>query len=269
MRRPVSRCLAAFAFALALSLTANGTSVEAAPSRVVSLNLCTDELLLLLASPEQIDSVTHLSQNGEEFPWWRQARGYAANDGSVLSVAGRAPDLILTMGGLARDRERIARRLGARLLVLRYPENLDDIEAAIKDVAEALGRERRGRQLVGYLRQLRGTVPRQRTGIFLSSGGQSLATDSLGAQWLALAGVDVPEDVGATVSAERLLIAPPSLVVRSDYRADQSSRGNFWPGFRFLRNQAIHTVPTDGRRWTCAGPSLIPEIRRLRQRIAR
>jgi iron complex transport system substrate-binding protein len=50
----------------------------------VSLNLCSDELLLLLAAPEQIASLTHLSGKPEESPLWQQAQGYPANDGPWL-----------------------------------------------------------------------------------------------------------------------------------------------------------------------------------------
>ena len=47
----------AFAFASAASLAfAAAPAAEAAPARVASLNLCTDELLLLLAAPGQIAS---------------------------------------------------------------------------------------------------------------------------------------------------------------------------------------------------------------------
>ena len=52
----------------------------AAPRRVASLNLCTDELLLALAAPEQIMSVTHLAQDPAETPLWRQARRYRCGE---------------------------------------------------------------------------------------------------------------------------------------------------------------------------------------------
>ena len=38
---------------------------------MASLNLCTDELLLMLADPGQIASVTHLAQQPAETPLWR------------------------------------------------------------------------------------------------------------------------------------------------------------------------------------------------------
>ncbi|MDP8995328.1 MAG: ABC transporter substrate-binding protein, partial [Pseudomonadota bacterium] len=108
----------AFACVLAASLALGAAAEARPPQRVASLNLCTDELLLMLADPRQIVSVTHLGQQQAETPLWRQARRYRRNDGTLLAVAALRPNLVLTMGGSARDRMRIAGRLGVRALDL-------------------------------------------------------------------------------------------------------------------------------------------------------
>ena len=84
------RSMRVFASLLAISLALAAAAAEAAPRRVASLNLCTDELVLLLAAPGQIVSVTHLAQQEAETPLWRQARRYPRNDGSLLSVVAAA-----------------------------------------------------------------------------------------------------------------------------------------------------------------------------------
>ena len=101
------------------AVVASATRAEG-PRRVASLNLCTDELLLALADPGQIVSVTHLAQDPAETPAWRQALRYSRNDGTLLSVAPLRPDLVITMGGGARDRLRIAGRLGSATLDLPF-----------------------------------------------------------------------------------------------------------------------------------------------------
>src|SRR5688572_11912690 len=128
----------AFASLLAASLAlAAPAEAATAPRRVASLNLCTDELLLALATPAQIVSVTHLAQDPAETPLWRQARRYRRNDGSLLSVATLRPDLVITMGGGARDRLRIARRLAIPTLDLPFPRTLADVESTIRQVSAA------------------------------------------------------------------------------------------------------------------------------------
>ncbi|QLC24158.1 ABC transporter substrate-binding protein [Parasphingopyxis algicola] len=247
------------------------SAAQAAPSRVVSVNMCTDELLLLLARPDQIASVTHLARDRHEFPFWRTARRYPANNGSVVAVAGYRPDLILTMGGVAQDRERLADRIGAELIALPFPRTIADIENAVRTVAAALDREERGQRIIAAIRRFEADRPEtMREVTFLSDSGYSLAEQSLGAQWLALAGARLPEGQGMRVAAETLLLDPPETVIRSDYHRGRTSRGQYWLGFRFIDNSpGTRIVDTDGRRWTCAGPSMLPEIRRLRAVLGR
>jgi iron complex transport system substrate-binding protein len=260
----------AFAFALASSFLISGAAAAAAPKRVVSLNLCTDELLLMLAAPAQIVSVTHLSQQKAESAFWARAQRYRTNDGSLLSVARLRPDLVLTMGGGARDRTRIAERLGVRIVDLPYPQSLADIETGIRMVAAALGRKPLADQLVQKIATLKAAAPRaQHDTIWLGGGGRSVAAEGLTAQWMALAGFRQRPLTGDRVSLEQLLVRPPKVVLRSDYRSDQYSGEQRWLRHPLARHaRKSRTVTTDGRAWTCMGPALIPEIVRLRKIMA-
>jgi iron complex transport system substrate-binding protein len=254
----------ALAFAWAISIAA-GTSA-AAPQRVASLNLCTDELVLSLARPEQIATVTHLSRDPRESVLWRMARRYPSNDGSLMAAATMRPDLVVAMGGGGRDRGLIADAIGAKLIVLPYPQGLDDVEAAIARVAAALGRDEAGRALIASIREVRRSAPvRSHDAIFLSGGGRSLSADGIGAQWLRLAGLRQRPLKGDRIEAETMLTMPPELLVRSNYRADQLSREEQWLEHPALRRVRAPRVATDGRRWTCMGPTLLPEVMRLRR----
>jgi iron complex transport system substrate-binding protein len=262
----------AFAFALAISLAAPAASEAAPPPRrVASLNLCTDELLLLLADPAQIASVTHLSQQEAETPLWREARRHARNDGSLVSVARLRPDLVLTMGGGARDRLRIAARLGLRTLDLPFAQSLDDVSRSIRQVAGALGRPAAGEVLVGRIAQLRRTAPaRAADSIWLGGGGRTVTATGLEAQWMRLAGLAQRPMRGDRVSLELLAARPPAVLLRSDYRAGQYSSGQRWLGHPLARAAGrARTIATDGRLWTCMGPLLIEEIVRLRREAGR
>ena len=109
------------------------------PLRVASLNLCTDEYLLLLADPRQVVSVSYLSRDPQELPLWRDARRYRGNRGSIEDVLTARPDLILTMGGSGRATTLLSARLHIRSLDLPNPTTIGGVAANLRAVAAALG----------------------------------------------------------------------------------------------------------------------------------
>jgi iron complex transport system substrate-binding protein len=263
--------MAAYALLLAASLALAATAAGAKPERVASLNLCTDELLLLLADHRQIASVTHLAHQRSETAYWREARRFRSNDGSLLSVAGLKPDLVLTMGGGGRDRAVIARRLGVRVLDLPYPHSLADIEASVRRVAVELGQRGRGEQVLARFGGLKRTAPsRPVDTIWLGGGGRSMPAVGLAAEWMRLAGLRQRPLRGDRVTLEQLLVSPPKVLLRSDYRQGEYSGEQRWLTHPLARRtRAGKTLATDGRRWTCMGPSLVPEVLRLRRELGR
>ena len=87
---------------------------------------------------------------------------------------------------------------------------------------------------------------------------------------MALAGLRQRPLRGDRVSLETLIVTPPAVLLRSDYRSGQYSGEQRWlahPAARRVRG--ARNVATDGRRWTCMGPLLIGEVERLREALGR
>ena len=248
-------------------MPASGLALAASAAvRAASLNLCTDEYLLLLARPREIASVSYLSRDPRESTLWRQARQYPANNGSLESAVPQHPTLVLTMGGGGRATALIARRLGIRAVDLAYPASLADVERQAVEVAAALGDKRRASPFQQALASLRASSPVPPIdAAFIGAGGLSIAPGSLGGQWMRLIGARQRAFPGARLDLETLATRPPKLLIRSDYRAGQSSRGEAWLAHPLIRRLAARTVLTDGRPWTCAGLPMIAEVRRLRE----
>ena len=76
-------------------------------------------------------------------------------------------------------------------------------------------------------------------------------------------------DVGGRIDTEGLLIRPPRVLVKSDYRSGQMSAEARWLNRPVLKSLPSWRLRADGRRWTCFGPTLIPEIERLRRELSR
>jgi iron complex transport system substrate-binding protein len=255
------------ALLLALVLAA---PVAAAPARVASLNLCSDELALLLAAPGQLISVSRLGADPDETTLAARAKGLMVNRGRVTDVVGLSPDLVITSGG-DPNAAATAKRLGLKVLDLPQPQTLDEVRANVRSVAAALGRPAAGetalRRMDADLAGLTGATP----ALLVSGGGLTVAANGLAAEWLRHAGLvqqDVPR---GQLSLERLLSDPPQVLVVTQYRANQTSLNQAWLAHPALRSLSagVRRVESDGRGWTCLGPTLAPEIARLRAAVGR
>jgi iron complex transport system substrate-binding protein len=239
-----------------------------AAASVASLNLCTDEYLLLLATPEEIVSVSFLSRDPQESPLWELAQGHHANRGSLEGVLEQKPKVVLTMGRGGRASSLIARRLGIRSIDLRPVSVLDDVARNLRAVAAALNAPQRARPWLEQLARLRATPPaRPVDAIWLGGGGRSITVPSIGADWMRLAGLQQRTLRGDRVSLETILVRPPAALVQSSYRSGQFSKGIEWLNHPIVRNAKSKRLVTDGRAWTCMGPLVISEIERLRAEL--
>ena len=236
-----------------------------AAARIASLNLCTDEYVLLLARPQEVVSVSYLSQDPLESPLWRSARHYRGNRGSIEDVLTLKPTLVLTMGGGGRATKLLASRLHIQALDVPYVTSLDDLERNLRTIAAAFGDARRANRWIAQIEQLRRSAPRQASdAIWISGRGDSLAPGSLGEQWLKLAGLQQRALPGGRVTLETMLTQPPKVLIKSNYRAGQMSGGTRWLEHPIVRHAGTQQILTDGRRWTCMGPLMVPEVERLR-----
>lgn len=237
-----------------------------AAASIASLNLCTDEYLLLLARPQEIASVSFLSQDPQESALWTAAKGHHANRGSLEQVLSQKPSAVLTMGGGGKATSMIAARLGIRSLDLRPVGSIEDVAYNFRMTASALGEPARAKPWLERLARLQRTRPRQEAdAIWLGGGGQTIGTPSIGADWLRLSGLKQRPLNGDRVSLETLLVRPPAVLLQSRYRSGQMSRGVEWLKHPIVRGVKSRRVEADGRAWTCMGPMVIAEVERLRR----
>ena len=233
--------------------------------RVASLNMCTDEYLLLLAKPAEIASVSRLSHDPADSSLWRIGRRYPSNRGDLESALRTRPNLLITMGDGGRASLMIARQMRIRTLDLPFPATIDDVAKNMDRVAAALGNPLRTRSWKRRLAQLRATQGPARDAIFLGSGGVSVGARSLEAQWMRLAGLRQRPLPGGRATLEMLAIRPPTVLLRSQYRRTERSLGQTWLDHPLAEPKASTIVTIDGRPWTCAGPLMLGQVERLRK----
>jgi len=137
-------------FAAVILLCMTG-QVAASPHRIMSLKICTDELLLDLVPPSRIASVTFLSRETASLKVWPQGAGVAVNHGSAEEILATHPDLILTDPFMAPSLRPLLAKSGAQVLQVPPAENFEQIRAVTRMVAKAVGEEARGEALIARM----------------------------------------------------------------------------------------------------------------------
>jgi iron complex transport system substrate-binding protein len=140
--------LLAFAATLAFASPGAVASSQAAPQRIVSLNLCADQYLIALADPGQIAALTSLSQDPEFSYFADKAAAFHAIQGLAEEVLRLDPDLLITNPWGASQTLALLRDFDIPTLHLDYVTSYEGILAETRLIAKAIGQEARGEALI-------------------------------------------------------------------------------------------------------------------------
>ncbi|NBO21195.1 MAG: ABC transporter substrate-binding protein, partial [Rhodobacteraceae bacterium] len=233
------------------------------PARVVSMNVCTDQLAMLLADPGQLVSVSHIALDPRSSAMAEQARAYVINRGGAEQIYLMHPDLVLA--GTYTDRAAVAllRQLGVRVVELPIAETLSDVPAGIRAMGEAMGQHTRAEDMARAferdLAQMARPGPKARAALYYPNG-YTAGAGTLSDQVLSLTGFD---NIGAeagltgggTLPLETLVMAAPDLLVTSaPYPgASRAEEVLTHPALSALRARSAKAALSDAD-WVCGTP---------------
>ena len=123
----------------------------APPQRVVSMNVCVDQLAMLVAGDEQLYSVSYFAADERASVLAEEARQYRLNHGSAEEIFLMQPDLILAGAYTTQSAVDLLRRLGFRVEVFQPARSFADIRANLLRIGTLLGRSARAHELVAQL----------------------------------------------------------------------------------------------------------------------
>jgi iron complex transport system substrate-binding protein len=194
------------------------------PQRIVSMNLCTDQLLLLLVERERIASLSYFATDPAYSYLAAQAADIPANRGQADEVLAFDPDLVLTSQFSATLAANLLERLGERVERLGFAVTADDIYAQVRQVAALTGTTAQAELLIRDLENaLRAEqaelLPKLEglSGVFLASNGFSYGASSLQDSFMTSLGLrNVAAEAGlhgpAQLPLEVLIAAEPDFV---------------------------------------------------------
>jgi iron complex transport system substrate-binding protein len=251
------------ALGLALALAVSGPSPAAAVQRVVSLNLCTDQWLVLLA-PEKIAALSTLARDPALSFVATRAAALPIVRASAEAVMALRPDLVLGARYGAGVTLALLERAGVRVARVDLPADFPGIRAALRSAAALLEIPDRAEPLIAAMdAALPPPGPRLRALVWEPRGW----TAGPGGLWdavLRAAGL-TNAGAGVRVGLEALLRHPPGLLVLPEDAAGPSLATELLT-HPAIRDIPIQTVPT--RLTICPGPFTAGAVRRLTEATA-
>src|SRR5690606_24767024 len=112
------------------------------------INVCTDQLAMLLADATQLQSVSYLSRDPLLSVMTEKAKQLPVNHGQAEEVFLMKPDLVLAGTFSARATVGLLRDLGVRVEEFAPARSFEDIKVHMKRMGELLGRNEEADQQI-------------------------------------------------------------------------------------------------------------------------
>lgn len=244
--------------------------------RVMSLNVCTDQLMLELAAPAQIVSLSALSAEPQVSFHHQEAAGWPKNRGIAEEVFVSAPDLVVTGAYSLHNTTQLLQALGIRVEVFDYAQTLDTIPADIRRIGAVIGRgevaEAKAAAFEARLAALsRPVAANAPTVLVYGQNGVVLGSGTLADTVIAAAGLrNLAADRGiagmAPYPLEFLVADRPDIILLSRPYADAPALADV-----IARHPALAALPAIRRddlippgSWSCGGTFTLEALEALR-----
>ena len=250
---------------------------HAAPQRVVSVSLCTDEYVFRLLPRDRIAALSFLSADRHPVVSTiaDAVSGIPLVHASTEEVLARRPDLVVIYAGTELRLQAQLRRAGVAVYDVAWAQSLDDVRTVTRALGSALGAPARAEALLAAMdRQLASRDrlhPSVRTLIYEPNGYAT--ADGVSTQVMQAAGlVDVSAQEGVTragtIPVENLVAAPPELLLLNGAEKEHPALADLvlsHPALRGLAGYAL-VAPVTLTPLLCPGPwsaDVVPMLARL------
>ena len=249
------------------------SSAEAKPQRIVSIGLCSDQLLLMLAQRSQIASLT-ASATDRQMSYMADAVGdIPLNNTSVEEIIPYQPDLVVGSQFAARDTTRFLRRLGYEVKLVNLPKTIEEIYTLLTSFGEWTGNAAGAAVMIANMKQeivdiqARYAHRPEKTMIIYSPNGYTIGADTLENDVLKYAGFrNLSAEMGIIgfkkISLEKVIEARPDFLQLDNHVYNRNSLASSYLGHPVLNkvvdNKEHLFIPSRIR--ACAGPMVTEAI---------
>ena len=252
--------------------------------RVASINLCADQLALLLADTDQILSLSNLSHQEAGSYYYEKARSYPVNEGHAEQILNLQPDIVIAGQYSSPHTVALLKDTGLQIHTLPLANTIEAVFENIQSVALWVGHAERGEVVVAELRDrlarishsdalqadvLQAEGVRPMAAVFDPNGYTSGAT-TLRGQMMEIAGFrNAASEAGieryGNLSLERLINLNPDALIESPYSPGTWSRAQAMSQHPALTSAGINPqiIHIPSRMTVCGGPWTLSVIEQL------
>jgi len=244
------------------------------PMRVVSMNLCSDQLAMLVAAPGQLISVSYLAHDPRSSAMYRQAHSYPINMGRAEEIFLLQPDLVIAGKFSTRDTVSMLKRLNIPVVLMKPANSLTDVRDKLMEMGRHLHREKVAAALIAKfdadLAAIRSDNTYHPRAVAYSQGGYTSGDKTLAGEIITTAGFsnmasELGLEAGGTLALEQLIISHPDIVITSDNYPGHSRAEELMqhPALAtFTKGQASDNIRDAD--WVCGTPHVLTAIARLK-----
>lgn len=245
------------------------------------MNLCTDQLAMMLAGPGQLRSVSYIAADPRTSAMSDEAANYAINHGLAEEIYLMQPDLVIAGAYSTRETVAMLRRLDIPVVVFEPANSLDDVRDRIAQMGEVLHRQIAADAMIGEfdtrLGALSAEVTENPRAVLYYANGYTSGDNTLAGQILLAAGFanaasDTGFAAGRKLPLELLAMTDPEIVITARAYPGTSRPEAILdhPVVQALRQNRSSAVLTD-HDWVCGTPYVLRAIENLsaeRERMA-
>jgi iron complex transport system substrate-binding protein len=262
---------------LVTGIVTSSPARAAPPQRIVSLNLCVDQILIDLVPRSRIAAVTHLAADPAVSAAPEKAVGLPITHGAAEDVLSRHPDLVLAGQYSTPATVDLLRRLGLNVVIIPLPQDYAGVRTVVQQIAVAAGEPERGAALIAdFDRRLAVAAAKvaaltskpvavvYQVNNYVSRGG-SLVDAALETAGFRNGADTLQVDASGQVSLETLVATPPDVLILSakphEYQTVVSDN---------LRHPLLARAAKSGRtavvpwsQWLCGTPAIAAAVETL------
>lgn len=263
--------------ALAVLTAGAWSAPTGAPQKVVSMNLCTDQLAMMLSGPGQLHSVSYIASDPRASAMAQEATAFVTNHGLAEEIYLMRPDLVIAGAFSTSATVAMLRRLDIPVIVFEPAYSLTDVRSRILKMGKALHQEEAADALVQdydlRLEKLRSDVSNTQSAPLeavlyyangYTSGDQSLAGQILTTAGFANAAAEHGYTSGTKMPLEVLAMTNPDAVITSQPYPGHSRSEDVLthPVVQTLKETRAGSSITD-HDWICGTPYVLRAIEEL------